>query len=471
MKILVFIEHDITYRHFVMSGAFDEIERAHDVLFVFPEAGGSNKRFNIADSDIPERCRYRRIPISAERLSHWKLLFQISQFRLRPGRSWRALRKFLRYLLGWRASLISTMLALPLVYPMYKSWKMKKISSVPDIIGEFLRKEHPDIIIHPTVLDGYFINDLVMFAQRKATPLIAIMNSWDNPTTKRAVLGTPDWMLVWGEQTRQFAIDYMRMPAERTIAFGAAQFDVYRNPPRVDRATFCAAHGIDARKTILLYAGASKLADEFAHLTALEAAIDEGVLGDCAVIYRPHPWGGGGKNGGRVLEHPWRHVVVERSMRPYLEALRLGGRHQFLADYRDTHDVLSSVDLVISPLSTILIEAGMHAKPIVCFLPDEEESKTLAVQSRLLHFEALFQSPIAVMARGDAALLPATQAAIERVGSSDYAEIARRETAFFVEPFEESFAARLRAFIEQIGTDMCADAKPEKKGTPVGSFE
>ena len=37
------------------------------------------------------------------------------------------------------------------------------------------------------------------------------MNSWDNPSTKRSIVGNPDWFFVWGDQTKNHAIKYMNI--------------------------------------------------------------------------------------------------------------------------------------------------------------------------------------------------------------------------------------------------------------------
>jgi hypothetical protein len=40
------------------------------------------------------------------------------------------------------------------------------------------------------------------------------MNSWDNPSSKAFIVGTPDRLFVWGEQTKQHAVRYLQMPEE-----------------------------------------------------------------------------------------------------------------------------------------------------------------------------------------------------------------------------------------------------------------
>ena len=154
-----------------------------------------------------------------------------------------------------------------------------------------IRRLDLDVLVHPTVFEGYFINDFILVGRRLGIPTIAIMNSWDNPSSKRSVIGVPDWVLVWGPQTRAHAVKYMGVAPERAVSFGAAQFDVFGRPARITREQFCAEYGIDAHKRILLYAGSSKGADEFEHLRMIEDAIDRGDLSDVAIVYRPHPGG------------------------------------------------------------------------------------------------------------------------------------------------------------------------------------
>lgn len=120
------------------------------------------------------------------------------------------------------------------------------------------------------------------------------------------------------------------------------------------------------------FAHGGKTPAEFAHLVAINPAISEGILGNTVVVYRPHPWGGGRNNGGRILDRSWRHVRIESTMREYLEAVRGGKAVISLPDYRDTHDVLFFVDALVSPFSMILLEGALHGKPILCFPPGDE---------------------------------------------------------------------------------------------------
>ena len=45
-----------------------------------------------------------------------------------------------------------------------------------------------------------------------------------------------------------------------------------------------------------------------------------------------------------------------------------------MANYEDARNLLKSVDAIISPLSTILIEGMILEKPVLCYMPIDEDA-------------------------------------------------------------------------------------------------
>jgi hypothetical protein len=450
MKILIFVDHDIMVRHFLHSHVFDELVRQHDVVFVFPEAGHKRITSDLSVLDLGNALRH--LPVSTERLKIWQGLMLADNLRWRPGSHFAAMRRLHRNAGGPRAAILYSVLALPGLFQIFRAWSRQRIKARPyQDMDALLDSERPDVLIHPSVLAGVFMNDLIDASRSRSIPLVVIMNSWDNPSTKRAMSGQPDWLLVWGPQTRAHATTYMDMHEERVICFGAAQFDLYRNPPRTGRHEFCRGHDIDPAARILLYAGSSKGTDEYSHLSALDDAIAHGELGHTIVVYRPHPWGDGGKGGNRILEHEWRNVRIEQTMRGYLKRLKAGSPGITIPDYRDTHDLLSSVDALVSPLSTILIEGALHGKPVLCFLPEDgDKTSHYSFALPLTHFDDFFTEPSFLVARGDDSLIPAVRALLNKVGDKDFGQALRIACAHFVSSFDRAYGERLAKFIENV---------------------
>ena len=114
-------------------------------------------------------------------------------------------------------------------------------------------------------------------------------------------------------------------------------------------------------------------------------------LRNISIIYRPHPWGKGGKNGYRILEHKWKNIIIEKKMLPYLERLKEFSNKIYLPDYSDTRDLLNSVDFIVSPLSTIILESALMQKTAICYLPnDEKDAQHLNLTKNLMHFEDMY---------------------------------------------------------------------------------
>ncbi len=192
------------------------------------------------------------------------------------------------------------------------------------------------------------------------------------------------------------------------------------------------SHGLDPKKRIVLFAGSNAQTDEVAALAGLDAAIEDGRLPGMQIVYRPHPWGGGGRDGARLAAAHWRHVRVDRTMRAYLDRVAAGDRSMSLPDYRDTHDLLSIADVVVSPLSTILVEGALHGRPAIVFAPDDG-GKVLQVMMPMLHFEEFLALPDVLTAHSIDSLV------------AKLAEIGDRESA-------AARGARLRAAMERFVT-------------------
>ena len=53
-----------------------------------------------------------------------------------------------------------------------------------------------------------------------------------------------------------------------------------------------------------------------------------GNFGNSLILYRPHPWGGGGNQEDRkIFEEKWQHVQIEDTMKKYMEGIKKKGYH------------------------------------------------------------------------------------------------------------------------------------------------
>src|SRR5262249_38695570 len=140
-----------------------------------------------------------------------------------------------------------------------------------------------------------------------------------------------------------------------------------------------------------LYAGSSKGLDETRQLRHLDFWIASGRIKNCVVVYRPHPWRQYPPGETDFFEREWRHVVMDPSMIESYQRSRGGDRmYVELADYEEAHVALSAADCVVSPMSTMLLEAAMHGKPVMGFLDRSPKRTAAYAVGHMQFFQWLF---------------------------------------------------------------------------------
>ena len=401
-KALVFLDYDIVVRHFVLSGVFDELQKDFDVSFVFHHDSTSEKQGIHHD---PAKLRIENAEIfelPRARMGSWYKMFAITSLNRQLGtKNFWPLRQRIAKAIGstgwWRTTLFS-LIALPGIFQLYRYRYLQK-QGVYEPLMNFVRDRKPDVILQPTLLAGFFINDLSLVSKLLGIPFIAMMNSWDNPSLKAVATEFPRKLVVWGEQTRGHAIKYMGMPPDDVEMFGAAQFQIYRKPVTESDAELRQMFGVPEDLPIVLYAGVAKSVNESRHLKLLDEAISRGDIQPCHIIYRPHPWRGRLIEGEQsFFDMTFNHTTMD----PHLVDRYRGIAEKptlvmEMADYDVTRKLMHLITAAISPLSTMMLEVIMHEKPVMSFFPQEDMNskfgKSTNISFRLAHFQGFFDCP------------------------------------------------------------------------------
>lgn len=401
-KALVFLDYDIVVRHFIMGGAFLQLEHEYDVLFVFHTDTTSEKQGINHDVSKLGLKNHIRFEVPRWRMGSWYKIFAITSLhrQMWTRNFWPLRQRIARAIgkTGWWRSIIFSLYALHGIFPLYR-WRYLKRQGIYAPLLAFIEEQAPDIVFAPTLLAGYFINDLGLIAKKLNIPYVAMMNSWDNPSQKAVATELPDRLVVWGEQTRRHAIKCIGMPADKVVTFGAAQFQVYRRPVTESDAELRRIFAAPPHGPIILYAGVSKSVNETRHLKLLDQGIESGAIPPCHVIYRPHPWRGrlieGEEN---FFDQGFRHISMDPHMADrYRGIVADPAATLYMADYDVTRKLMHLITAAISPLSTMMLEVIMHEKPVLSFFSQEDihakYGKSTRLSFRLAHFHGFFDCP------------------------------------------------------------------------------
>lgn len=384
-RLLVFFDLDLTIRHFLQNGEIRKLEERFDVTYVFNEQTDTpleNRHLTIdpAQFDLP---RVLATQISRRRHGLWYPLYAATALNHQRGTENYAHRRYLVQIHTNSERHVRRFenLSRPLIFPVFKRLFLAAMGR-DRTLENLIKTERPDAIIYPSTLHGPYMAELARIANRSGVPLIALMNSWDNPSSKAFPVEGISHLVVWGEQTRQHAITYMRMPPERVHPFGAAQFEIYREPVAESPETLAADFGVPSDHQIALYAGIWSGPHENAYLKELDAIAASGRLGPLHIIYRPHPWRGPLADGElSFFDLGLKHVTMDPTMEAfYRECIEQERSSLFMADYRDTVRLLALVDFTLSAMSTISLESILVGKPTVLLLARDTLPELTKVQ-------------------------------------------------------------------------------------------
>ena len=448
-KIQVFIDHDIIIRHFIHSNVFSELEKTFEVRYVFADYA---KRIK---SDISKLYlkSLTKIPVDGARCAKLRQLAKIQSLKIaRKNSSYSFVAKTWRKFFGFKVYAIMWGQSLPVVYDLYR-WCVLRAAGRYNELERVIRDFEPDVIIHPSVLEGVFISDLALITSERNIPFITLMNSWDNPSTKAQAVKTPDWLCVWGKQTKKHAVEFMGMPPDRVNIMGAAQFEAYRCAPSKTKEALCCEMGVDPAKKLILYAGSSKSVNEMKHLMLLEEVVQSGDLNNCHIVFRPHPWRAPAEGEADFYNIHWRHVSMDPAMKDFYNSPKNKRSTNInLTDYMDTHNILSATDLLISNMSTIILEAALHGKPVLCMISDKdmEHNNFLNMAVNSLYFKELLEKIDVPRCRDEERIGNYCQQQLELGQAPAFAITQCEKARFFVDMGDMPYSIKLRNFINDI---------------------
>ncbi|HSL83161.1 MAG TPA: hypothetical protein VLF66_10305 [Thermoanaerobaculia bacterium] len=225
---------------------------------------------------------------------------------------------------------------------------------------DLLRSWRPDVVVACHVLHGYG-RCLVAAAHRLGIPTVGNLFSWDN--AYRGLASRPRRMTCWSETNRRELDELWGFPPERTDVIGAPFFDAYLAPEAEwPREELCRRMGLDPGRPILLFATLGQFRaelDETDPFAALLRSIDRGCIpGRPQVVLRLHPT-------SRLA------YFAALARRPDVAVSRYEGYHPGLGWAPDREEMTLAAnlfrhaDVVVSPGSTVTLEAAIFDTPIV----------------------------------------------------------------------------------------------------------
>lgn len=138
----------------------------------------------------------------------------------------------------------------------FARWLLRFLSNVLTPRGAFhhvFATYAPDLIFATDVQNEYDVR-LMHEAQRQSVPIVGMVRSWDNLTSKGALRCIPDRLVVHNTIVRDEAVRYSGVSADRIKVIGVPHYDAYIKGAASSREEFFKRIGGDPAKKLVLFA-------------------------------------------------------------------------------------------------------------------------------------------------------------------------------------------------------------------------
>ena len=113
-----------------------------------------------------------------------------------------------------------------LIFPFFKKYYIDKIEVLEKLQKKILEVK-PNLVIFPTQSQTKADYDLVRICKKNKIKTFFIIDNWDNLSDKSIMLYKPDYLGVWGQQTKKHAIQIQKFKSKFIFNLGTPRFEMY----------------------------------------------------------------------------------------------------------------------------------------------------------------------------------------------------------------------------------------------------
>lgn len=350
-KIVFAVGHDVIIRNFIDAGVLNEISQKYDITYLCSDSLSRQLRISgtiYIDFNKKQNSFKKKVDLYLWYLAYFKYLRKTSN--LEEGLSC----SFKSSILSKWTKKILLMLSLPVVYEFVMWFFGTMVISFDKEILKVLKKIKPEVIIAPGCTFDSFGMQVINAARRLKIKTIMPVAHWDYFSRKGVLRIIPDHVCVWGQQMRDLVVNFHKIPKKKVSIIGVPHFQIY----------FDYYNNLGVKKEVnslqtrnLLFAGSGIPYDELTPLKILDSQISCDRSDRVKIIYRPHP-----KQYPRKCQYFFKQEDYKNTILNSKQVSQIGDKSAY-EPMEYYLDLLNNVDGVITPFSTMLLEAAVCGKP------------------------------------------------------------------------------------------------------------
>ena len=225
-----------------------------------------------------------------------------------------------------------------------------------------IKKFNPKLIIVPTAGQDLSFFDTTRIGKQLKIKTIAIIDNWDNLSSRSHPYPRPDHYVVWGEQSKMHGHKIQSINPKNITVAGASRYDDYfklREKRLKNYFNF---------KYALFFEGTGIEDDLTKTMDILEEAISVNKIKNFKIIYRPHPWR---KKIKRIDLKRYKHILLDPQFK--INYYDNNFRNSFQPDLKYYPSLIKNSEFIISAPTTMVIESLIFYKRIILLAHGKNE--------------------------------------------------------------------------------------------------
>ena len=365
-KIAIIISGNVMVRNYLSTNTFHNLNKKFDILYLVDGSNvGSFKYF------IKNKLNFHKFFYSKKDLQKYNNFHLLNTYSSeKKSKSIRySVQRILRHKLFYPDQFLKNVLLLPLrfisklkknfIYLLYKNiysryGNIKIGNKINSKLENLILKFKPDLIVCPTAGQSISYYDSVRIGKKIGIKSLAIIDNWDNMSSRTHPKPHADHYAVWGKQSKSHGQHIQCINKKNISIVGSARFQKYfklRDKNLKNNFKF---------KYALLFEGFGIEEDLEVIMDKLEKIIHTHKIKNFKIIYRPHPWR---KNIKRINLKKYKNIYLDPQFKKayYENSLRT----TFQPDINYYPSLISNSEFVISAPTTMIIESLIFRKKII----------------------------------------------------------------------------------------------------------
>lgn len=395
-KLLIVISNDLFIRNYITTDALSLLEDEYDCTFLVSRKISNLDKLktytNIRFYDFNNDQSALHYKIFNLLMSHYRNKSKSFKFREQRGLQidfnfegnpsapvW-LIKAAIRYCKWLVLKALKFSYRNYLVFYTYFTYLKSGLVENPEI-NSAIDEIKPDLVLFPSTAFDPDGNDLLRICNRKKVQSLFLVDNWDNLSSKTILWIKPDYIAVWGEQSKEHACQIQGFEPSRITSIGTPRFDEYFQTRDTRLPSLF-------NYKYILFVGTALAFDEAGALLKLDEIINSNreVLGDLKIVYRPHPWRGGTDS---IEGMDLKNVVIDPQMEE--SYLKRKNSVDFQPSISYYPALLHNSEFVIGGLTSMLIETLIFRKRFLALAYDDGINFTnqYNVFKNYTHFEGL----------------------------------------------------------------------------------